>query len=109
MNVIVRPIITEKSMTLANLKQYTFEVDLRANALQITQAIEKQFSVTVSDVRMLPVRSETKRNRRGAGKTRRSKKAIVVLSKGKIAGFEIETEKPDDKKDHDHQVTEDKK
>jgi large subunit ribosomal protein L23 len=90
---LIRPIITEKTLRLATTRQYTFEVDRRANAIQIARAIEAEYHVSVAGVRIVNVRSEVKRSRRGLGHTRSWKKAMVTLTKGgKISGFEIETE-----------------
>lgn len=98
MAVLLRPVITEKSITQAAFNQYTFEVDRRANAIQIAQAVSDHYGVTVIDVRVINVGGVVRRNRRGLGFTRDWKKALITLKKGdKIPGFEIETEQPDEK------------
>ncbi len=102
MMILVRPIITEKSLALTAQRQYTFEVDRRANVLQVAEAAAAQYKVTVESVRTITVRGEERRTRKGTGHTRGWKKAIITLKKGdKIPGFEIETEEKADK-DHDH-------
>lgn len=93
MSVLLRPIITEKSLHMAGDRQYTFEVDRRANAIEIARAIEVQFGVKVTDVRVLNIAGHARRYRRSIGQTRAWKKAIVTLAVGnKIVGFELETE-----------------
>lgn len=79
-DVIIRPVITETSMTEASEKKYTFEVDRRANKTEIKQAIEKIFDVTVDKVNTSSVKSKPKRQGRFVGKTSSWKKAIVKLN-----------------------------
>lgn len=98
---IIRPIITEKTLGLAQAGHYTFEVDQRANKVEIARTITKHYSVKVTGVSTLWVVGEQRRTRRGSGQTRDLKKAIVTVAKGqKITGFEIEApaEKKQDKK-----------
>lgn len=93
--ILVRPIITEKTLHLASLGQYTFEVDRRANALEVGRAVAEHYHVPVATVRTQTVRGVLRRSRRGSGQTRSFKKAIVRLATGaKISGFELEVEKP---------------
>lgn len=93
MTALLRPVITEKSLKLANHGQYTFEVDRRANVLQIENAIRQQYKATVVAVRTINVLGKERRNRKGIGRTSRWKKALVTLKRGeKISGFELETE-----------------
>jgi large subunit ribosomal protein L23 len=83
-NVIKRPIITEKSNILADLfRQYTFEVDRRANKHQVKDAVEKVFDVEVEKVRIVNIKP--KRGRYGRRMVVREpawKKAIVTLAPG---------------------------
>jgi len=83
-NVIKRPIITEKSNILADLfRQYTFEVDRRANKHQVKDAVEKIFDVAVEKVRIVNIKP--KRGRYGRRMVVREpawKKAIVTLAPG---------------------------
>lgn len=81
--VIVRPVISEKSYQLvAAHNQYTFRVLDSAHKTVVRQAVEELFDVTVTDVRIVNVRSKPKR--RGATRGRRPgwKKAIVELKPG---------------------------
>ncbi len=89
-DIIKRPVITEKSVELAEINnQYAFEVDMRANKIQIAEAVFKIFEVDVLDVRTMVM--PAKRGQRGRKVyTRRStwKKAIVTLRPGQtIAAF----------------------
>ncbi|MFZ5917235.1 MAG: 50S ribosomal protein L23 [Chloroflexota bacterium] len=89
--VIKRPIVTEKSNTLADLLgQYTFEVDRRANKHLVKQAVEQIFDVQVQGVRVVNIKP--KRGRYGRRQVVREpawKKAIVTLAPGqKLEMFE---------------------
>ncbi|MEK7460746.1 MAG: 50S ribosomal protein L23, partial [Patescibacteria group bacterium] len=96
MIVLIRPIITEKALRLATNRQYTFEVDRRANAIQIGKAVAAEYNVTVSSVRTSNIAGVVRRFRKGQGHTRSWKKAVVTITKGgKIPGFEIEVESKD--------------
>ena len=87
--IIVRPIITEKTYQLIELNKYTFEVDKRANKQQIAKAVEEVFEVKVKRVNTLPVRGKKKRRGRIEGTTRSWKKAIGTLIEGdRIEVFE---------------------
>ena len=79
--VIIRPIITEHSYDLMN-NTYTFEVAKTANKVEIRQAVEAIFDVTVVKVNTLNVKPKTKTVRRIPGKTRTWKKAMVTLKEG---------------------------
>ncbi len=79
-DIILRPIITEKSMLEQDNKKYTFEVDTRANKTHIKQAIEEIFGVKVKNVNILNVRGKLKRMGRYAGYTKKRRKAIVTLT-----------------------------
>jgi len=81
--IIKRPVISEKSTLLSERdNKYVFEVDTRANKIQIKQAIEEVFKVGVKKVRTMRVRGKSKRVRVQIGLTRERKKAIVTLKKG---------------------------
>ena len=89
-DVIKRPIITEKSSTLAEKLVYTFEVDKDANKVEIKNAIETIFNVKVEDVRTINVKRKAKRMGRYEGFKPSYKKAIVRLAAGqKIDAFEV--------------------
>jgi large subunit ribosomal protein L23 len=86
-DVIIRPIVSEKSYTLIDQGKYTFEVDPRANKTEIKLAIEKIFDVTVSSVNTINRQGKTRRTRFGMGKRKDTKRAIVTLSSGSIDIF----------------------
>ncbi|MDN6625884.1 MAG: 50S ribosomal protein L23 [Pisciglobus halotolerans] len=79
-DVILRPIITEKSMLEQDNKKYTFEVDTRANKTHIKQSIEEIFGVDVRTVNILNVRGKMKRMGKYSGYTKKRRKAIVTLT-----------------------------
>lgn len=82
-DVIKAPIITEKSADLAqNKNTITFSVDVKANKVQIKQAVEKIFNVEVESVNTINVKPKKKRVGRYTGKTNKIKKAIVKLREG---------------------------
>ena len=80
--VIIRPVVSEKSYVLAAAGKYTFRVHPRAHKTQIRQAIEALFEVRVVDVRTLSVKSKPKRRGLTSGRTREWKKAIVQVAPG---------------------------
>jgi large subunit ribosomal protein L23 len=80
--VIIRPVVSEKSYVLATADKYTFRVHPDAHKTQIRQAIEQLFGVTVVDVRTMSVKSKPKRRGYTSGRTRRWKKAIVQVKPG---------------------------
>jgi large subunit ribosomal protein L23 len=77
--VIIRPVVSEKSYELLAANKYTFRVHPRAHKTQVRQAVEEVFSVRVRDVRTLSVKSKPKRRGYTSGRTRRWKKAVVQL------------------------------
>jgi large subunit ribosomal protein L23 len=81
-NVVIRPVISEKSYALIAEGKYTFRVNDRAHKTQIAHAVEEIFSVRVTGVRTSKVRSKPKRRGLHQGRTRAWKKAIVQLSPG---------------------------
>lgn len=95
MIIIRRPIITEKSMRLAQKGFYTFEVDKKAYKLQVGKMVAKKFGVKVLGVKTVSVKGKLKSQRRVRKlyKTSGFKKAIVQVGKGdKIAIFETPKE-----------------
>ena len=80
--VIIRPVVSEKSYVLATADKYTFRVHPDAHKTQIRQAIEQLFEVTVIDVRTMSVKSKPKRRGYTSGRTRQWKKAIVQVAPG---------------------------
>lgn len=80
-DVILRPIVTEKSMKLMEEEnKYTFEVAKGTNKTEVKIAVAKIFDVTVEQVNILNVRPKDKRVGRYAGKTKAIRKAIVKLA-----------------------------
>lgn len=91
--ILKRPIVTEKITGLQDKRQFSFEVSLDANKIQIAQAVEKKFKVTVTSVRTMTVKGKrkTQLTRRGRFEGRKNtwKKAMVTLKEGdKIDYFE---------------------
>jgi large subunit ribosomal protein L23 len=80
--VIIRPVVSEKSYVLAEAGKYTFRVNDRAHKTQIRQAIEQLFDVKVLEVRTASVKSKPKRRGHTSGKTRSWKKAYVQVRAG---------------------------
>jgi len=78
-DIIVRPIITEASMSRLADKKYTFEVASDANKIEIKKAVEEIFKVQVAKVNTITVPSKEKRVGYHLGKTSEWKKAIVTL------------------------------
>lgn len=78
-DIIIKPIITERSMDALQAGKYTFKVDKRANKIEIADAIEKLFDVQVAKVNTMNCNGRTKRVGRFVGKTADWKKAIVTL------------------------------
>ena len=81
-DIIKAPIITEKTSDLAQNNVITFSVDVKANKVQIKQAVEKIFNVKVESVNTVTVRPKKKRVGRYTGYTNKVKKAIVTLKEG---------------------------
>lgn len=80
--VIIRPVVSEKSYVLATADRYTFRVHPDANKTQIRQAVEALFDVGVLEIRTSSVKSKPKRRGHTAGRTREWKKAIVQVREG---------------------------
>jgi large subunit ribosomal protein L23 len=80
--VIIRPVVSEKSYVLATADKYTFRVHPDAHKTQIRQAVEQLFDVNVVDVRTMSVKSKPKRRGWTTGRTRQWKKAIVEVREG---------------------------
>jgi large subunit ribosomal protein L23 len=78
-DVIIRPVVSEKSYELLTANKYTFRVDPRAHKTHIRQAVEEIFAVRVQDVRTLRVKPKPKRRGWTSGQTRAWKKAVVEL------------------------------
>ncbi len=80
--VIIKPVVSEKSYVLSAADRYTFRVHPEAHKTQIRQAVEELFDVHVVDVRTLSVKSKPKRRGATSGRTRQWKKAIVQVRPG---------------------------
>ncbi len=78
-DIIIRPIITEKTMGGMPNKKYTFEVAKDANKIEIAKAVEEVFKVKVDKVNTLKVRGRLRRQGRSQGYTSSWKKAVVTL------------------------------
>jgi len=89
-DIIIRPLITEKTSIQKEVSnKFTFEVDRKANRVEIKTAVENIFKVKVTNVRTMQVKGKTKQRGRIVGKRRDWKKAIVTLMPGeRIAFFE---------------------
>lgn len=80
-DIILKPIITEKSMNAMNEKKYTFSVHTDATKTQIKEAVEKMFAGTkVKSVNTMNLDGKNKRRGATVGKTAKTKKAIVQLT-----------------------------
>lgn len=91
MKVLIRPVITEKSMMMATISKFVFEVALNVNKHQIAQSIEEIYKVEVVKVNVIRKPSEEKIIRgRFKSTLKEKKKVIVTLKPGqKIEGFEV--------------------
>lgn len=84
--IIVRPLLTEKSTSLQRLGKYTFQVDLRATKIDIRKAVEELGRCQVEKVNTLSVKGKVRRKPRGPGRTPSWKKAVVTLKDGEALG-----------------------
>ncbi|MCL1910710.1 MAG: 50S ribosomal protein L23 [Leptospirales bacterium] len=88
-DIIIRPIISEKSTASMEINKYVFEVPIKANKVMVRQAVTAIFGVQPASVNVLVVRGRRRRVRFRVGKTAAWKKAIVTLKAGdKINVFE---------------------
>jgi len=89
-NIIIRPLLTEKTISKTAQNKYTFQVDLHANKIEIGDAVQRIFNVKVEKVNTLRVRGKTRRLGRFPEGTKSAwKKAIVTLKAGdRIEVFE---------------------
>ncbi len=86
-DVILSPVVSEKSYSLIDQGKYTFEVDPRSNKTEIKFAIEKIFDVKVASINTLNKKGKTRRTKFGLGKRKDTKRAIVSLKSGSIDIF----------------------
>ena len=79
-DIILKPVISERSMADVQDRKYTFKVDVKANKTQVKQAVEEIFGVEVDKVNIMNVNGKVKRMGKNIGRTAASKKAIVTLT-----------------------------
>lgn len=88
-NIILKPVISEKTTEMMEHNKYVFRVPVRANKLLVSQAIKDIFGIKPKKINLMVVRGKTKRVRYKAGRKSAWKKAIVTLKAGeKIEIFE---------------------
>ncbi len=85
--IVVRPIVSEKSYAMIEHNRYTFEVDKEASKPQIAAAVQDIFNVTVTSVNTMRVNGKPRRVRYSKGLTRSWKKAVVTLKEGDSIEF----------------------
>jgi large subunit ribosomal protein L23 len=78
-DIILKPVISEKSMADVQVRKYTFKVAVDANKTQVKMAVEEIFGVDVEKVNIMNVNGKVKKMGKNIGKTAASKKAIVTL------------------------------
>ncbi len=81
-DVLLAPVVSEKSYALLDQNAYTFVVDPRANKTEIKIAVEKVFGVKVTSVNTMNRTGKTRRTRYGTGKRPDTKRAIVTVAEG---------------------------
>ncbi|MEV0953504.1 50S ribosomal protein L23 [Promicromonospora sp. NPDC050249] len=86
-DILIAPVVSEKSYNLLDEGKYTFIVEPSANKTEIKIAIEKVFSVKVASVNTMNRKGKTRRTRFGLGKRKDTKRAIVTLREGTIDIF----------------------
>ena len=86
-DILLAPVVSEKSYGLLDSNKYTFLVHPEANKTEIKIAVEKVFGVKVSDVNTLNRQGKRKRTKAGFGQRASSKRAIVTLREGRIEIF----------------------
>lgn len=88
LDIILAPIITEKTAGMEALGRYAFKVSSKANKTEIKQAIEKKFNVKVVSINTVNSKPKKKRVGKYTGMTSKYKKAIVTLAKGNTISFD---------------------
>jgi len=78
-DIIIKPVISERSMDDAQNRKYTFKIATDANKTQVKKALEEIFDIEIAKVNVMNVRAKKKRQGRTSGMTSASKKAIVTL------------------------------
>lgn len=87
LDIIIAPVITEKTANMEAEGKYAFKVSTKANKTEIKQAIEKKFNVKVVAVNIVNSHPKKKRVGKYTGMTNKYKKAIVSLAKGDTISF----------------------
>ena len=87
LDIIIAPVITEKTANMEAEGKYAFKVSTKANKTEIKQAIEKKFNVRVVAVNIVNSHPKKKRAGKYTGMTNKYKKAIVSLAKGDTISF----------------------
>ncbi len=85
--IIIEPLLTEKTTRMREAHTYAFRVDARSNKLEVKRALETMFGVHPLDCRIMNVKGKPKRVRYRKGYTSRWKKAIVTLPPGETIGI----------------------
>ncbi|TNU73836.1 50S ribosomal protein L23 [Miniimonas arenae] len=86
-DILLAPVVSEKSYGLLDAGKYTFLVHPDANKTEIKIAVEQVFGVKVADVNTMNRPGKTRRTRNGLGKRKDTKRAIVTLREGSIDIF----------------------
>jgi len=86
-DILLAPVVSEKSYGLLDEGKYTFVVDPRANKTEIKIAVERIFGVKVDSVNTLNRKGKTRRTKFGLGRRKDTKRAIVTLKEGSIDIF----------------------
>ena len=86
-DILIAPVVSEKSYGLLDEGKYTFVVDPRANKTEIKIAVEKVFGVKVDSVNTINRKGKSRRTKFGIGKRKDTKRAIVSLREGSIDIF----------------------
>jgi large subunit ribosomal protein L23 len=80
--ILKKPVVTEKSTEMNQASKYVFEVDVRANKMDVKNAVQSAFDVTVLKVNIMNIKGKKKRFGPKIAKLPNRKKAIVTLSQG---------------------------
>ncbi len=91
MGILIRPLLTEKYTAMNNQGKYGFEVELKANKVEIKKAVEKLYGVKVEGVQTMrqigKSKSRSTRNRLTSGNTQTYKKAVITVAEGEVIDF----------------------
>ena len=79
-DILIKPVVSEKSYSLMDQGKYTFEVDPRSNKTEIKIAVEKIFGVKVTSVNTINRKGKTRKTRFGLGKRKDVKRAIITVA-----------------------------